>query len=124
MPDIAFTRGSVTFPTKYHGEVTLSEKKWDDICGKPERHYYRHNGDKIATTLVTPDYVRYHKYEKSQLLYYKRFETFNLSEGTKVELAMKFMAVIIDIQTKRVCTSYPLPQPKPGKEYKPAGDKA
>lgn len=122
MPDIVFgPTGTATFPTKYHGEVTLSARKWDDICGKPERLYYRHNGDKVATTLITPDYVRYHKHEKGQFLYYKRFETFNLTEGTKIELGIKFMAVIIDTDTSRVCTSYPLLQPKPGREFKPGG---
>jgi len=124
LPDIVFSRGSVTFPTKFHGEVTLSERKWDDICGKPERHYYRHNGDKVATTLVTPDYVRQHKHEKSQFLYYKQFETFNISEGTRIALGAKFMAVVIDTEAQRVCTVYPLDQPKTGKEYKPAGGKA
>ena len=102
MPDISFgPNGTVTFPTKYHGEVTLSARKWDDICGKPERQYYRHNGDKVATTLITPDYIRHHRHEKSQFLYYKRFETFNLSEGTKIALGMKFMAVTSDTDTNR-----------------------
>ena len=121
MSDIAFVCGSVTFPTKFHGEVTLSERKWNDICAKPERQYYRYNGDKVATTLVTPDYVRQHRLEKSQFLYYKQFETFKLSEGTGVSLRAKFMAVVLDTTTQRVCTVYPVDKPKSGKEYRPAG---
>jgi hypothetical protein len=123
LPDITFVNGSVTFPTRHHGEVTLSERKWNDICGKPERQYSRYNGDKVATTRVAPDHVRHHKHEKSQFLYYKQFEAFKLSEGVQVSLGAKFMAVVIDTNTQRVCTVYPVDEPKTGKEYKPAGAK-
>ena len=123
MPDIAFINGTVSFPTKYHGDVTLSEKKWDDICGKPERSYYRHNGEKVATTLVTPDNVRPHKHEKHQFFYYKQFESFKLAEGVRVSFGAKYMSVVIDAEFQRVCTVYPADQPKTGKEYKPAGVK-
>lgn len=123
MPDIVFNNGSVTFPTKYHGNVTLSENKWGDICCKPERSYYRHNGEKVATTLVAPDYVRYHKHEKNQFLYYKRFDSFKLAEGVLVSFRAKFMSVVIDISSQRICTIYPVEQPKLGKEYRPTGAK-
>jgi hypothetical protein len=74
MPDIEFGKdGKCVFPTKYHGEVTLSKTKWDIICSEPERHYYRFNGEKIATTLINPDIVRHHKAERNQVLYYKKF---------------------------------------------------
>jgi len=58
--------------TRHHGEVTLSKAKWDTICGKPERYYYRFNGDKVATTLIAPDLVRHHASIGTQFLYYKR----------------------------------------------------
>jgi hypothetical protein len=72
VPDINFGKdGKAIFPTKYHGEVTLSKTKWDIICNEPERHYYRFNGEKIATTLVNPDSVRRHQHEQRQFFYYK-----------------------------------------------------
>jgi hypothetical protein len=41
VPDIVFGKdGKASFPTKYHGEVTLSKVKWEIICGQKERHYY------------------------------------------------------------------------------------
>ena len=123
MPDIVFVNGTVSFPTKYHGDVTLSENKWNDICGKPERYYYRYNGEKVATTLITPDHIRHHKHEKNQFFYYKQFESFKLAEGVRVSLGAKYMSVVIDIGSQRVCTVYPLDQPKTGKEYKPVGVK-
>ena len=66
MPEIEFTdAGKCVFLTKYHGIVTLSQAKWEIICGEPERRYYRFNGEKIATTLINPDIVRYHRHEKN-----------------------------------------------------------
>ena len=78
--DVSFDPdGKVRFPTKHHGEVTFSQGKWWDICARPERYFYRLNGDKIATTLVNPDMVRHHGVVPSQFLYYKRFDTFRKS---------------------------------------------
>jgi hypothetical protein len=122
--DIAFGGdGRATFPTKYHGEVTLSKEKWDRICGQPERWYYRHNGDKVATTLVAPDNIRSSQYEKNQFFYYKGFERFSISERVDGPLSCKYMAVIIDVSTKRICTVYPVEKPKPGQEFKPVEGK-
>lgn len=124
MSDISFrSAGKVIFPTRYHGEVSLSRKKWDEICGEPERFFYRHNGEKIATTLVVPDFVRKHKLIGSQFIYYKRFESFKILEGVESSMPCKFMAVVIDTATQRVCTVYPTDKVKSGaKEYKPEGD--
>lgn len=121
MPDISFgPSGKITFPTKYHGEVTLSKAKWDQICAQPERYYYRHNGDKIPTTLIAPDHCRYHKSIGSQYIYYKKFESFKLAERIEGPLPCKYFAVVIDTATQRICTVYPTDKPKPGtKEYKP-----
>jgi hypothetical protein len=72
VPDIAFgDDGLVVFPTKHHGNVILSKIKWAIICNEPERHYYRYNGEKIATTLINPDQIRHHKHNENQLFYYK-----------------------------------------------------
>lgn len=123
MPDIVFGVGNnVTYPTKYHGEVTLSKRKWDEICAEPERFYYRHNGEKVPTTLIAPDLVRHSTCKDTQLIYYKQFEKFKISEGVEAQFAVKLMAVIIDTATQRICTVYPTNKPKSGtKEYKPEG---
>ena len=120
MGDIAFgTDERATFPTKYHGEVTFSRAKWDKVCSQPERWYYRHNGDKVATTLVAPDNVRCNDYDKNKFFYYKRFERFSISERVDEPMVCKYMAVLIDISTKRICTVYPVQKPKSGQEFKP-----
>jgi len=122
LADISFdSKGRITFPTKYHGEVTFSKWKWDDICSQPERYYYRHNGEKIATTLIAPDEVRCNKTEQTQLVYYKEFRSFKIAEGIEGPMPVKFMAVIIDTATKRICTIYPVDKPKLGKAYRPEG---
>lgn len=122
MPDISFgSDGKVTFPTKYHGEVTLSKDKWDTICNRPERYYYRLNGEKIPTTLVTPDLVRHHRDIETQFFYYKKFDKFTIVENVEGPVPFKFMTVIIDTATQRICTIYPVEKPKSGKEYKPKG---
>jgi hypothetical protein len=123
LPDISFRAdGTVSFPTKYHGEVTLSRQKWDTICDQSERFYYRHNGEKIPTTLVTPDFVRHHKDTATQFIYYKAFDKFTIVENVEGPVPCKFMAVVIDAATQRVCTVYPTIKPKSGsKEYKPEG---
>jgi hypothetical protein len=109
----------VTFPTKYHGDVSLSRDKWDRICSEPERFYYRYNGDKVATTLVAPDFVRHHKDVATQFFYYKRFEKFVISENIEGPFPCKLMVVVIDTETQRICTVYPTDKPKPGsKELK------
>lgn len=121
MPDILFgADDKVTFPTKYHGDVTLSKQKWDKICGQEERYYYRHNGDKISTTLIAPDFVRHHKDISTQFFYYKAFDRIAISEYVQGPTIQKLMAVVIDTATQRVCTVYPTDAPKSGsKEYKP-----
>lgn len=122
MADISFdSKGRVIFPTKYHGEISFSKKKWDDICSRPERYYYRLNGEKIATTLITPDEVRWHKTEQTQLLYYKEFRTFKIADGIEGPMPAKFMAVVIDTSTQRICTLYPVDKPKKGKVFRPEG---
>ncbi len=112
--------GYVHLPTKHHGEVTLSKKKWDKICSHPERQWYKFNTEKVPTTLVTPDYVRHHHNYQNQVIYYKQFSQYKLSEHITVPAAkhFSFFAVIIDTETDKVCTSYPLDKPKKGKEYK------
>ena len=122
MPDITFGEdGLAVFPTKYHGEVTLSRAKWDQICSQPERFYYRYNGEKVSTTLVAPDYVRHHKYVQTQFLYYKKFESFQIAERIDGPMPCQFMAVVIDTATQRICTLYPTNKPKTGtKEYNPS----
>lgn len=119
MPNISFPpNGKATFPTKYHGDVTLSEGKWTTICSEPERLYYSFNGDRIATTLINPDLVRCHAHKPTQFLYYKRFSRILLTESIEVPRAVYF-AVVLDEETKRVCTVYPVLKPKPGKAYAP-----
>jgi len=121
LADLSFRPdGKAVFPTKYHGEVTLSRNKWDEICGQPERFFYRHNGEKVPTTLVVPDSVRHHGKIASQFIYYKRFDTFKIGEGIEGPMSCKFMAVVIDTATQRICTVYPTDKPKVGsREYKP-----
>lgn len=122
MSDIAFdATGIASFPTKHHGDVTLSKRKWNEICAEPERDYYRHNGEKVSTTLITPDRVRHHKCVASQFIYYKQFDSFQITEGVDVQWAVPFMAVVIDQATGRICTLYPTDKLKPGVEYKPKG---
>ncbi len=123
MADISFDpNGRVIFPTKYHGDVTLSNKKWDEICSEPERFFYRHNGEKVPTTLIAPDVVMHHKHITTQFIYYKRFETFKVTDKAEGSLPCKLMAVIIDTSTQRVCTVYPTNRPKPeSKEYRTGG---
>jgi len=121
MPDIEFGNdGRCVFPTKYHGDLTLSKTKWDIICSEPERHYYRFNGEKIATTLINPDIVRRHKREKNQILYYKKF--LRLCSDRGIELSYYpgiFFAVVVDSATSKICTIYPVEQPKTGKLFVP-----
>jgi hypothetical protein len=121
VPDIVFgTDGKVVFPTKHHGEVTLSEPKWGTICCAPERRYYRLNGEKIATTLINPDCIRLHRQNKDQVIYYKKFVPLIHVMGGPIRLNREvYFAVIIDGGTKRVCTVYPVEQPKPGKLFVP-----
>lgn len=125
MANIAFgTDGKADFPTKYHGYVTLSSTKWAIICGKPERSFYQFNGEKIATTLISPDQVRHHAKEPTQLFYYKRFTSLQLSAGVETPCPQGvWYAVIIDTATGRICTVYPVPTPKPGKAYVPPKSK-
>ena len=123
MADISFDpNGRATFPTKHHGEVFLSQKKWDEICAEPERFFYRFNGEKVPTTLINPDFVRQHGKIPSQFIYYKRFDKFKVAENVEGPMPCKLMAVVIDIATQRVCTVYPTDKPKPGgREFKPEG---
>ena len=112
---------SIVFPTKYHGDVTLSKYKWAEICAEPERWYYRNNGEKVSTTLVNPDYVRHHKHIDSQFIYYKSFSSFEIVKGIEMETGMTFpryFAVIVDSSTSRVCTVYPISKPKKGQGFK------
>jgi hypothetical protein len=122
MPDIAFdSSGHARFPTKYHGEVVLSKNKWDKVCQAPERWYYHNNGEKVATTLINPDYVRSHATYPNQFLYYKAFTSFTIRDGVEVSTGNPYppyFAVVIDISTKKVCTVYPTEKPKLGKEYR------
>jgi hypothetical protein len=120
LADISFgTNGRIKFPTKYHGQISFSKAKWDDICSRPERFFYRYNGDKVATTLVNPDLVRHHKKFANQFIYYKQFKSFKIAENVEGPMPCKHMAVVIDTHTKRICTVYPTDKPKLGKEYKP-----
>ena len=119
MADIVFdSTGKIKFPTKYHGEVTLSKWKWEKICGEPERYYYRFNGEKVPTTLINPDCVKHHRTEEHQFLYYKEFGSFKISENVEGPLRCKFFAIVIDVKSGRVCTVYPTDKPKLGKEFK------
>lgn len=121
MPNITFgSDGRVVFPTKYHGNVSLSQAKWDMICSAPERLYYKFNGEKIATTLINPDSVRCHQSEKNQFFYYKRFNIIMMNDALAINRPSGvYFAVIIDDGTKKVCTAYPVNAPKPGKAFKP-----
>jgi hypothetical protein len=72
VPDLSFdSDGRVRFTTRHHGKVSLSRKKWDLICSQPERYFYRLNGEKVAATLMAPDFVRFQESEPSKLFYYK-----------------------------------------------------
>ena len=97
--------------------MALSKVKWNLICSKPERYYYHLNGDNVATTLIAPDVVRHHTSSAAQFFYYKRFPKWQLAPG--VEGPGMMMAVVIDTDTQRVCTVFPVHQPKSGKEYDP-----
>jgi hypothetical protein len=125
VPEIVFGRdGKAVFPTKYHGEVTLSEAKWNLICSAPERHYYRLNGEKIATTLINPESVRIHRHNNEQFFYYKNFAYLILHNDVAVKLNREvYFAVIIDTSTRRICTVYPVERPKPGKLFVPTRTK-
>lgn len=118
MPDLTFNQEKrAVFPTKHHCDVSISKAKWDEICQEPERFYYKENAEKIATTLINPDLVRYSENHNNQFIYYKMFE--NIMIGNKEVISrVKYWAVVIDITTNRVCTIYPTPKPKKGKEYK------
>lgn len=119
MADINFDDdGKVRFLTRHHGEVTLSKTKWDLICSKAERYYYRLNGEKIATTLIGPDLVRWHDVIGRQLFYYKRFPKWQLVAGVDGPSPAPIMAVVIDSETQRICTVFPVKQPKSGREYR------
>ena len=79
MPDISFGKNNrADFPTKHHGQVSISKKKWDETCQEPERFYYKENAEKVATTLVNPDYVRHSHNHTNQLIYYKNFESIKI----------------------------------------------
>jgi hypothetical protein len=118
--DIIFgDNGFAVFPTKHHGDVTLSEAKWNTICSQPERAYYRHNGEKIGTTLINPDQVRLHKHEPNQFLYYKKFSKITLSEGVETTPIWGiYFAVVIDVESGKICTIYPVREPKTGKSFR------
>jgi hypothetical protein len=122
MEDLKFdSKGHAQLPTKYHGDVSFSQVKWNIICSQSERWWYKFNGEKIPTTLIAPDMVRYHSAYPNQFIYYKKFSTYRFNENVTVPAPKKasFFAVVIDVETKKVCTSYPLKAPKQGKEYKP-----
>jgi hypothetical protein len=107
VPDIVFGDDDrAVFPTKFQGNMTLSKTKWTIICEAPERHYYRYNGDKVATTLINPDVVRHHLHNKCQLFYYKKFTQLMMSD-----------------QLVFGHRSYPVEQPKMGKMFVPPKSK-
>ena len=122
MADLTFNAEDKTFfPTKHHGDVWLLKQKWEKICKEPERLHFKHNTEKIATTLINPDYVRRSKTYKNQLIYYKEFDKIKLNDRVEI-LAKKqyrFWAVVIDEVTQRLWTLYPTEKPKPGFEFKP-----
>jgi len=119
LDDISFdSHGKTIFPTKHHGDVSLSKAKWEIICAEPERFYYRYNIGKIATTLINPDHVRHHKVQDGQFIYYKKFDTFNLAKNVEGPVSCKYFAIVIDQKTGRICTIYPVLKPKSGMEYK------
>ena len=75
MSDVIFNKDNrAYFLTKYHGDVSISKSKWDEICQEPERFYYRDNAEKIATALVNPEYVRHSNTRENQFIYYKKFD--------------------------------------------------
>lgn len=118
--DISFgSDGLAKFPTKYHGDMTLSKGKWTTICSQPERAYYKFNGDKIPTTLINPDEIRHHQHIASQLIYYKGFATWKIKEGAEAPVPnfAQYFAVVVDTATGRVCTVYPTKKIKNGKKY-------
>ena len=118
MPDLNFgTDKRAHFPTKYHGNVSLSKEKWDEVCQETERFYYKNNAEKIPTTLINPETVRHSKHGGNKFIYYKRFETIMIG-NKEVEAKIKYWAVVIDSDTKRVCTVYPTPKPRIGMEFK------
>lgn len=118
MPDLTFNQNQrAVFPTKYHGDVSISKAKWDEICQEPERFYYRENAEKVATTLINPDEVRCSKKYSNQFIYYKVFDTIKIG-NREVDSKVKFWAVVIDKITARICTVYPTLKPKVGSEYK------
>jgi hypothetical protein len=67
--------------------------------------------------LIAPELVRHHTSIGTQFIYYKRFPKWRLTEG--VEGPAMMMAVVIDTETQKVCTVFPVRQPKDGREYKP-----
>lgn len=118
MPDFVFNdRDRVELATKHHGLISLSKVKWEEICQEPERFFYRDNAEKVSTTLVNPDYIRHSLKYKDQVIYYKEFDTLKLGDK-EINSLVKFWAVVVDCITCRVCTIYPTPKPKKGKEYK------
>ena len=121
MPDITFGKdGRAVFPTRYHGDVALSQGKWDTICSQPERLHYRLNGEKIATTLINPDSVRIHQHEPHQFFYYKRFTKLSINDGVDITYQSGvYFAVVIDANTGRICTVFPVETPKLGKLFVP-----
>lgn len=121
MSDLIFGEEDLArFPTKYHGEITLSKAKWATICSQPERSYYKFNGQKIATTLINPDEVRRHRFEPRQFLYYKRFSTLKLEEAVEKHFPSGiYFCVVVDESTSKICTVYPVEEPKPGKQFRP-----
>ena len=81
------------------------------------------NGEKVATTLVAPDWVKQHPKENSQFVYYKRFNSVQLQGGLEPDvISAIFFAVIIDMNTSKVCTVYPTDKIKPGRRFKPPKD--
>lgn len=121
MADIEFDGdGEVRLLTRHHGYVTLTRGNWEThICVKPERYYYRLNGEKVATTLIAPDTVRCHAQAEHQFIYYKHFRRWQVVAGVDASIAASTMAVVIDEVSRRGCTVYPVIQPKPGKEFRP-----
>lgn len=80
----------------------------------------------MGTTLINPDNVRHSSHYPKQFHYYKKFATMKLNESLEVptgNFPFPYFCVIIDETTGRVCTSYPVSKPKPGKEYKAKNEK-
>ena len=117
MPDLVFGENNrAYFPTKYHGEVSISKAKWDEICQEPERFYYKENAEKIATTLINPEHVRLSENYPDQFMYYKKFEMIRIG-GKEVVSRAPYWAIVIDTLTRKICTLYPTLKIKHGKEY-------